>query len=124
MDSNHQSGSNGFSRWGHRAFIAYMAVMLMAFLLPIPNAPQVEAHYADKLVHLGIFFGFALLFWMDQRPSMWWTLAASWAFAGIIELLQGLLPYRDGDWLDFAAGALGATLGTLTLLWLRRRSRP
>jgi VanZ family protein len=92
--------------------------MVLAFLLPVPPTPLAESRHVDKLVHFGIFLGFALLFYVDQHWRGWWTFLISVAFAGVIELVQSLLPYRDGDWLDLLAGAAGAGLGVvLAALW-------
>jgi VanZ family protein len=99
--------------------------MLVAFLVPVPTSPVAEANQADKVVHFGIFLGFALIFYGDKHAKPWWIFLVSSAFAGAIELVQALLPYRDGDWLDFVAGSAGAALGTFVVLWLkRRRARP
>lgn len=112
------------NRWLHRIFLGYVALMVMAFLLPAPSTPLAESHHIDKVVHFGIFAGFAFLFRMDRHRSVWWTFLISAAFAGGIELVQSMLPYRDGDWLDFAAGAAGAGLATILAPWLERQAEP
>ena len=104
----------------HHLFVGYVILMLVAFLVPVPTSPVAEANQVDKLVHFGIFLGFALLFYGDKHAKSWWIFFLSAAFAGAIELVQALLPYRDGDWLDFVAGSAGAALGTLLILWLER----
>ena len=108
--------------WRHKVFVCYVVVMLLVFLLPVPTTPVAESKHVDKLVHFGIFLGFALLFYIDRRRRLWWTFLISVAFAGGIELLQGTIPYREGDWLDFAAGAAGAGLGAVLLLLLDRHA--
>ena len=105
----------------HIVFGCYVLAMLIAFLLPLPSTPIAESRQLDKFVHFGIFLGFALLFYVDQHWKAWWTFLLSAAFAGAIELVQGRLQYRDGDWLDFLAGAAGAGLGTVLVLLLERR---
>lgn len=107
-------------RWLHRLFVGYVILMLLAFLLPLPNTPVAEPQYTDKLVHFGIFLGFALLHHADQRSSARWTLLLAAAFAGGIELVQAILPYRDGDWLDFLAGTAGAAMGAILTFILPR----
>jgi VanZ family protein len=107
--------------WWHRAFLLYVAVMLMLFLLPVPFATQAETKHLDKVVHFGIFLGFALLFWIDRHPGPLATFLVSAAFAGSIELVQHALPYRHGDWTDFAVGTLGAGVGLMGLLWGRKK---
>ena len=105
----------------HKIFILYVVVMLLAFLLPTPSTPLAESQHFDKVVHFGIFLGFALVFYGDRHATAWRTFLISAAFAGGIELVQSTLPYRQGDWLDWAAGTAGSGLGTLFVLWLERR---
>lgn len=107
--------------WRHKVFLCYVAVMVLVFLLPMPTTPLAESKHVDKLVHFGIFLGFALLFYIDRLQGVWWTFLISVAFAGAIELVQWTLPYREGDWLDFLAGVAGAGLGAVLMLLLRRQ---
>jgi VanZ family protein len=109
--------------WRHKVFVSYVAVMLVAFLLPVPSAPLAESRYADKLAHFGIFLGFALLFYIDRHEKAWWTFLISVAFAAGIELVQWAVPYREGDCLDFVAGAAGAGVGTVLLVFIARQQR-
>jgi VanZ family protein len=101
--------------WRHKLFICYVAVMVLAFLMPVLTIPLAESKHFDKLLHFVAFLGFAVLLYLDQRWGAWWTFSISAAFAGVIELVQGTLPYREGSWWDFAAGIAGAGLGTLLL---------
>jgi VanZ family protein len=98
----------------------YVVMMVLVFLLPVPPSPVTESNQFDKVVHFGIFLGFALLFYFDRRLRVGWTLLTSFAFAATIELVQWVLPYREGDWLDFVAGAAGASLATAILLLIER----
>jgi VanZ family protein len=99
--------------WRHKVFACYVAFILLVLLLPLPTTPLAESEHVDKLAHFGAFLGFALLFSRDQQSRAWWTFLISTAFAGGIELVQWTLPYRDADWLDLAAGAAGAGLGSV-----------
>jgi VanZ family protein len=87
--------------------------MVLVFLVPVPATPFAQPHYLDKLVHLGVFLGFALLLHIDRASRVWWTLLTSFAFAAGIELVQWVIPYRTGSWWDFVAGATGACVGAL-----------
>ena len=109
--------------WRHKVFIGYVVLMVLVFLLPVPSTPLEESKYVDKAVHFGIFLGFALLFYIDRHWRAWWTLLISAAFAGGIELVQSILPYREGDWLDFAAGVAGAGVGAVLVLVIGRQLR-
>jgi len=97
----------------HKIFVGYVVVMVLAFLVPVPTTPLAEANHVDKLVHFGIFLGFALLLYIDRGSRVVWILLISFAFAGGIELVQWFLPYRDADWWDFLAGSAGAGFGVL-----------
>ena len=97
----------------HKIFVGYVAFMVLAFLVPVPTTPLAEVNHVDKLVHFGIFLGFALLLYIDRGSKVVWILLISFAFAGGIELVQWFLPYRDADWWDFLAGSAGAGFGVL-----------
>jgi VanZ family protein len=112
------------ARWRHTVFIAYVVVMVAVFLLPVPATPLEESTHVDKVVHFGIFLGFALLFYIDRASRTRWTLLASFAFAAAIEVVQWVVPYREGDWWDFVAGAAGACVGAALLLLIERRRSP
>jgi VanZ family protein len=106
----------------HQIFMLYVLVMVLAFLVPVPTMPVAEWKHLDKLVHFGVFGGFAMLFHLDRALKVIWTFLISCAFAGAIELVQWFLPYRDADWWDFVAGAAGAGVGVLLLLVTERKS--
>lgn len=107
----------------HKIFVGYVALMVLVFLAPVPTTPLAESDHADKLVHFGIFLGFALLFQVDRGLKVWWAILTSFAFAAAIELVQWVLPYREGDWWDFVAGAAGATSGAVLMLLIERQAR-
>lgn len=105
----------------HAFFVLYVLAMMLVFLAPVPTMPALGLGRHDKAVHLGVFLGFALLYHLDRRPSAGRTLLVSFAFAGGIELVQWILPYRSGDWWDFTAGAAGAMVGTALAHLARHR---
>ncbi len=102
-------------------FTLYVVMMVLVFLLPVPNTPLAESKHVDKLIHFGVFLGFALLFYIDRHWRVWWTFLISAAFAGGIELVQWNLPYREGDWWDFVAGSAGAGLGAILVILTERQ---
>lgn len=109
-------------QWRHRLFVAYLVAMALVFLTPTPET-GIESRYVDKLIHFGLFFGFALVFHLDSRATPGRTFLMSTMFAGSVELVQGILPFRDAEWGDFVAGAAGAALATIPLLLIERRTR-
>ena len=109
------------AQWRHRLFIAYVICMVLLFLTPTPDLGLEELSHIDKVVHLGLFFGFALLFYLDRSMSPPRIFLISTLFAGTIELIQWLLPFRDLEWGDFLASAGGAALASLLVIPVERR---
>jgi VanZ family protein len=103
-------------QWRHRLFIAYAVAMILVFLTPSPDI-GIEFRYIDKAVHCGLFFGFAIMFHLDRRPSPWGTFLISAILAGAVELVQWVLPFREVELADFLAGAAGAALGSVAGLF-------
>ncbi len=100
-------------RGAHWNAVAALALATVAVLSLLPLAgPAPELAYGDKLAHLLIY---ALLGgWAAINPhgiSALRCLLALAAYGLLIELLQGLLPWRSFEWLDLAADAAGAALG-------------
>jgi VanZ family protein len=110
--------------WPHKAFVAYVLFMLLLFLVPVPAGPLDGATHLDKVIHFSIFLAFALFWHLDSASGAARTLLATLLFAGAIEVLQGLLPYRDSDWWDLAAGAAGGVIGAVVVLWRAQQRRP
>jgi VanZ family protein len=105
-------------QWRHRLFLAYVVVMVLIFLTPTPDL-GIDWSYVDKAVHFVLFFGFALVFYFDRHASPGRTLLVSCCFAAAVELVQWVLPFREVELADFLAGAAGAALGTMVLLFYR-----
>lgn len=99
-------------------FVAYDIALLLLTLAPIPTRVSWAPSWADKVVHAGLFFGFAILLdWnlggtLRRRAPV--VLVTSAGVAGGIELLQVPLQFRSGDPWDFAWGVVGATVGYWT----------
>ena len=87
-------------------------------MIPIDVTPSVGD--LDKLAHLCEYLLFAWLLVqairagrLREREYLWlaWIYATSYGL--LIELVQGMLPWRSADLLDAAANALGSALGVL-----------
>ena len=114
-------------------FAAYVATVLGATLAPLSSDAYDVISGLDKLVHVGLFGGVALLLcWNSNSVSMQtatFVLLLTTAFAAVIELVQGQLWYRSGDYWDLLAGALGALLGicfawAVARIWTRYGVQP
>jgi VanZ family protein len=93
----------------------YVAAMLAALLLPVPDTPSYVPGAFDKLAHVGLFLGFALLAAWNARGSRGLRTVTAFGagalLAALVEVVQSPLPYRSGDVVDLAAGVVGALLG-------------
>ena len=114
------------------AVAAYAAAIFVLSIIPIDVEAPVS--HLDKAVHLCEYLLFAWLLMqavraglpagqadrLPQREYVWlaWMWATSYGL--LIELLQGILPWRSGDLLDVLANALGAWWG----VWLGERLPP
>jgi len=81
----------------------------------------------DKLVHCGFFFVFVIFYANGLvRKHKWVTfpfkyavivLLAAMFYGGAIEILQAtVFTWRDGDWNDFFADSVGASMGIFSIL--------
>ncbi len=107
----------------HALFLLYLLAMALLFLLPVPQRLLGAAGRFDDLAHFLIFLVFAVLYRLDSRPTAVRTLSVSVLLAGGIELAQYALPFRGGQWADFAAGVAGAMVGLALSLLTRRGAR-
>jgi len=107
------------------ATAAYAAVIFYLSVVPVPEGPEVP--FLDKTVHLGEYLVFAWLLIQAIRVSalrereyllLAWIYATSYGM--LLEVIQGLVPWRTADLADAAANAVGAALGA----WIGTRFPP
>ena len=103
------------------------AAIFILSVVPVPEGPSVP--YLDKAVHLCEYLLFSWLLahairatQLTARDYLWlvWIYATSYGL--VIEIIQGLIPWRSADLLDAVANALGAALGAWGSQHLPRRS--
>lgn len=96
-------------------FALYVTWILTLTLAPLPAGAGRLPDWFDKVVHGGLFLGFAALLYWNGGTGRWprgvWVIGLSAAFAAAIELAQGPLVFRTGDVWDFVWGVVGAALG-------------
>ena len=88
-----------------------------------PETPLSKVKFIDKWTHLVMYGGTCLVIWWEYRRKhgqpnyrrlITWGWLALVLMGGVLELLQEYTTTtRSGDWLDFAANTLGATLGSV-----------
>ncbi len=109
--------------------IAYLIGLIVLTLAPVPATPG-GLRGLDKPVHIALFGGLAIVLYWNLRAGLWASLrphlvmavVLTAALAGLIEVLQALLPYRSGDVIDLAAGAVGGFVGA-GMGWVALRVR-
>lgn len=91
---------------------------LIFVLTHIPNPPQVNIHWFDKVEHAAAYGGLSLLLSavvlrmtrsMAKTAAIVLSLVAG--YAAIDELTQMLVPNRSADWRDWIADVVGGLLG-------------
>jgi VanZ family protein len=94
-------------------------------LLPPRGTPGMEIADLGEVVatigHLLAYAALAALALLAQRqPRILVTLATVIGYVALIEILQGMLGLRSFQWTDIAANALGALVGVLSVILVRR----
>lgn len=101
--------------WWATGLVLALLVAVFSLLPPGEGPPTVS----DKLLH---FLTYAFLGgWfasLSPRTFMVCFLVVGWG--GVIELLQGLTPLRQPEWLDLLANTVGAFVGVLIARLLPR----
>lgn len=89
----------------------FVALALLGIVVALlPGGGQGFPH-ADKLLHAGALFGFALLLDLSTTRSFWrWQVPILLCYGGLIEIVQGFTTWRSASWADFAADAAGILL--------------
>ena len=106
--------------------IAYLALVLLATLAPLSGDMYAAVSTFDKLAHVGLFAGVASLAVLNMTYRWQAALRAvilTSVLAALIELVQGMLPFRSADWWDLWAGVLGACIGATFAMAVHRIMR-
>lgn len=102
----------------YRLSLTMVVGILFACLLPANKFPEISVAFIDKYTHAFLFMGISLVIWIESElASMsvalqrWSCIGATLLLGGLIEVLQATTTTtRSGDWLDFAADALGVVM--------------
>ena len=114
------------------------AVVWVLSLMPVPEMPKLaDVPLWDKWTHMVMYAGLCLTVWFDywkahRHSDKWnWPRLLCWGWwvpvlmGGLLELLQAYCTggRRSGDWMDFLADAVGATLWLVVGLLLKSLCR-
>ena len=91
-------------------FLVYAAVVAFVSLQP---ASGEGIEHLDKLVHLLVYYIFAVLAWRSLANKRYYILMCLGivAYGGLIELGQSYIPTREMSGYDLLANTLGVVLG-------------
>lgn len=102
----------------------YMAFIWVLCFMDVPHTPLDNITLIDKWTHILMYAGTCATIWYEYlrrhdsivRARVFllaWL--APLVMSGLIEILQEYCTggRRNGDWLDFAANAIGVTLGNV-----------
>lgn len=109
-----------FSRHRWPAWL-WTFLILVACTWPGKDLPDGPVTYFDKIVHVGMFAGWTLL-WTLLKPRQSGLVAAVGILFGVfIEFYQQMLPFdRSFDWWDIVADAGGVLLGYLLFVLVNK----
>lgn len=109
--------------------LLWSALIVLACSWPGKDLPESPVVGFDKIVHIGMFVGWTILWLLYAPRKILLILPLGMAFGVFLEFYQQWLPFdRTFDWWDAAADALGVLLGyigwtTISRL-LIRQSQP
>lgn len=99
------------------ALIWYLSI----WFLPPEEMELPSINFLDKWTHLVMYGGTCSVIWweylrshsaVDWKKVLLWAWLAPVLMGGLVEIVQEqCTKNRSGEWLDFAADALGCTLG-------------
>lgn len=110
--------------------LCIVLIWILCFFSP-PHTPLDNVALMDKWVHIIMYAGTCSVIWVEYLRNKrngngkkfdingWHVFIWTWLFpvimSGLIEIMQAYCTggRRNGDWLDFAANGIGATLAAI-----------
>ena len=114
----------GRRTWGIAAILVALLIGVVS-MLPPRGTPGMEiADLGELRATIGHGLAYALLAAIavlgQRQPRIAATLAGVIGYGVILEVLQGVFGLRTFQWTDIAANALGALVGVLSVILVRR----
>lgn len=112
-----------------------LVVIWVLCFIPIPESPLSHVSFIDKWTHVAMYFVLSVSVMFEYQKTHADNLVAKYSLyawllpvvmGGVIEILQANCTggRRSGEWLDFAADALGSTIALLIgILLVRCRAK-
>jgi VanZ family protein len=103
------------------SFLIYWPLIFVLAHIPIPQLVR-KAGVSDKIIHLTAYLLLVFLMWFAVSPdrkvnwrkaAAWWVLLVAVSYGIIDELLQGVVPGRSCDIMDFFADLAGVLTGLI-----------
>jgi VanZ family protein len=98
--------------------LGWLLVLVVVYLSLTPAPPPAVMTFGDKIGHVAAYA--ALMGWWHQIDRNAYRLALIFVLMGLVlEILQSLSGYRQGDIFDMAANTVGVGIG-----WVAARFAP
>lgn len=106
--------------------VVVIVVVTTLCLIPIEDPPLKDVRFIDKWTHIALFGGICLSLVVETllsgRKRVWPAPFLAALYGGVVELMQAYLTTcRSGEWLDFAADAVGAFVAFPIALYVGRK---
>ena len=102
---------------------AFVVMIFVVCMVPIPETPLSGVSFIDKWTHIALYLALGIVFWTEYcrsktrlKPFALFVVSVLLPvlMGGLIEVMQeNLTTCRSGDWMDFAADAVGVVAGAL-----------
>jgi len=106
----------------------YLVALIALLLLPISEPKFKLLHiHSDKWMHAALFGGCAIMLrWnLDSRRfATSISIGITAILAACMEIVQGFTTYRDAEWADILAGAVGGVIGVFVMNRILASSHP
>lgn len=113
------------------SFICLVVIWVLSLMPVFPETGLEDVPFIDKWTHFVMYGGFTFVLWMESLLPLSpkgraIIIVGAALMGGLLELLQAYCTFgmRSGDWLDFAADAVGAVLGAIVGWFLSKILHP
>ncbi len=109
----------GIYQIGSRILLTILLAMMPLVALSATTRPPVNQASSMHLVAMAGYAFLAMAGFRSARTRLAAVLVV-FTFSALMELLQHLVPYRNGSWTDVGVNAAGCVIGVLVFLAVSR----